>query len=46
MLERWKLGVLQPGAATVARYERLIQVHFRLYGMFAHGVRSAPVMLL
>jgi hypothetical protein len=34
MLERWKLGVLQPGAATVARYERLIQIHYRLYGMF------------
>ncbi len=35
MLERWKLGVLQPEAATVARYERLIQVHYRLYVMFA-----------
>ncbi len=34
MLDRWKLGVLQPGAATVARYERLIQIHYRLYGMF------------
>lgn len=34
MLDRWKLGVLQPGTATVARYERLIQIHYRLYGIF------------
>lgn len=34
MLDRWKLGGLQPGAVTVARYERLIQIHYRLYGMF------------
>ena len=34
MLERLKLGVLQPRAAVVARYERLNQLHDRLYGMF------------
>lgn len=34
MLDRWKLGGLQPGAVTAARYERLIQIHYRLYGMF------------
>ena len=34
MLGRWKLGLLQPGEATVARYERLDRIHARLYAMF------------
>ena len=41
LLERWGLGALLPEAAVVARYEQLIRIHFRLYGVVPpHDVPS------